>query len=456
MTDSALNDAIHTYHDLLTPQVAADAQAAFATDLRKRRCYFGERPLCTVLRPHFYEPKQWHFLKHETETLLSAFGKAHQACVADAKLRELLNLESWEEQLMSIDIGFDVPWTTARLDSFFNTETHELRFLEYNAETPAGMGYEDELAEAFLGLEVFQRFGKQYHVRNFHMRRSLLSVLLEAYKQWGGTQTPQIGIIDWADVPTLNEHELIRMYLESKGIRTILADPRALEYHDGHLWAGEFRIDLIYKRVLSTELIHRMGIDNPVVRAVRDRAVAMSNAFSAKLMAKKASFALLSDERHAALYTDAELAAIEAHIPWTRVVTERKTHLHGKEIDLVPYIAENRDQLVLKPNDEYGGKGVMIGWETSAEAWNETLRAALHTPYVAQERVALPMEEYPALVDGNLVFGKRLVDADPFIFQGRTVNGCLTRLSTVTLLNVTAGGGSVVPTFIVDKIHADR
>ena len=51
-----------------------------------------------------------------------------------------------------------------------------------------------------------------------------------------------------------------------------------------------------------------------------------------------------------------------------------------------------------------------------------------------------------------LDINNRLVDADPFIFQGRTVNGCLTRLSTVALLNVTAGGGSVVPTFLVDKI----
>jgi hypothetical protein len=29
--------------------------------------------------------------------------------------------------------------------------------------------------------------------------------------------------------------------------------------------------------------------------------------------------------------------------------------------------------------------------------------------------------------------------------------GCLTRLSTASLLNVTAGGGSTVPTFVVDK-----
>lgn len=447
-----IQDAIDTYNGLLTPQLAIETFAGFSADLRRRKCYFGERPLCTVLRPHFYEPAQWHYLKHETETLLGAFKKAHAACIQDAELRAELYLEPWEEELFSIDVGFDVPWTTARLDSFYNLETGELRFIEYNAETPAGMGYEDQLAEAFLATEPIKQFHKHYHIRNFHMRRALLSVLLEAYKQWGGTDTPQIGVIDWADVPTLNEHELCRMYFEEKGVHALLADPRALEYRDGHLWAGDFRIDLIYKRVLCSELIHRMGIDNPIVRALRDKAVCMSNAFSAKLMAKKASFTLLSDERHAHLYDAAELASIEAHIPWTRKVSERRTNYHGQSIDLVPFIMENRDKLVLKPNDEYGGKGVVIGWETSAEHWGEVLQHALSEPYVVQEGVSLPTEEFPSIIDGQLDISKRLVDADPFIFQGRTVNGCLTRLSTVTLLNVTAGGGSVVPTFIVDKI----
>jgi hypothetical protein len=42
------------------------------------------------------------------------------------------------------------------------------------------------------------------------------------------------------------------------------------------------------------------------------------------------------------------------------------------------------------------------------------------------------------------------VDSDPYMF-GTDVEGCLTRLSTVTLLNVTAGGGSTVPTFVVEE-----
>jgi len=48
-----------------------------------------------------------------------------------------------------------------------------------------------------------------------------------------------------------------------------------------------------------------------------------------------------------------------------------------------------------------------------------------------------------------VVLAERIQDTAPFVFEGQFVNGCLTRLSTEVLVNVTAGGGSTVPSFIV-------
>jgi hypothetical protein len=449
-------EAIATYHGLLTDSLAAEASEALQTDLRKRRLYFGERPLCRVIRPHFYELDDWRYLQAETELVLSAFMKAHAACLENAKLREQLALESYEEELFSLDIGGPIPWTTSRLDAFYSPEDRYLRFVEYNAETPAGIGYGDELAEAFLGLEVMRRFQDHYVLHSFPGMGHLLGAILHAYLQWDGRKPhvkpyPQVAIVDWSEVPTLTEHEICREFYDRNGIPALLADPRALEYHDGQLWAGDFRVDLIYKRVLISELIARMGIDNPIVRAVRDKAVMMTNSFSAKLLAKKASLAFLSDEQNAYLFNRAECEAINAHIPWTRRVSERKTLYQGKTVDLLDFIAQNREQFVLKPNDEYGGKGVVIGWECSPDDWNEALRSAETTPYVAQERVLPVTRDFPMMVEGMLDISPRFVDADPYIFYGKTVGSCLTRLSSVALLNVTAGGGSVVPMFVLEK-----
>ncbi len=446
-----LHEAISTYHDLLDSQLAADADGKMRSDLRERSLYFGERPICTVLRPHFYFTDQWAYLQQETEVLLSAFAAAHDACLRDSRLRAQLSLEAYEEQLFSLDMGGVAPWSSSRLDSFFQTDEKRLQFVEYNGETPAGMGYSDVLTNLFLELEPMRRFQKHYHVYTMPMLDSLLDALLRSYNQWGGNGRPQIAIADWQDVPTLNEHEICRTHFESNDVRAVMVDPRALEYRNGKLWAGDFRVDVIYKRVLISEMIARMGIDNPIVQAVRDRAVLMTNSFSCKLMAKKASFAFLSDERNAHLFTAEQLRVIHAHVPWTRVVSDRKTVYQGKAVDLLEFITEHRDQFVLKPNDEYGGKGVILGWEHSLEDWNETLQDALVHPHVVQERVGSIARDFPSWQDGKLDISPRYVDADPYVFYGRVVYGCMTRLSSVSLLNVTAGCGSVVPTFLLSR-----
>ena len=114
-----------------------------------------------------------------------------------------------------------------------------------------------------------------------------------------------------------------------------------------------------------------------------------------------------------------------------------------------PFIADNKDQLVLKPNDDYGGAGVVLGWEVDQPTWTAALTKAMANPHIVQQRVGLPSEEFPSLVDGKVVFANRIVDTAPFCFEGSFVDGCLTRVSTATLVNVTAGGGSTVPTFVV-------
>lgn len=447
-----IKEAIDRYHSLLTPEVATEAHERLQSLLRERGLYFGDRPLCRVLRPHFYEREKWDYLRRETEIVLRAFARIHAAARERADVREQLALEPYEEELFHLDDHLDVPWTTSRLDAFFSVEDYLLSFVEYNAETPAGIGYGDVLADVFMQLEPMKRFQQYYHIEYSPGLGQLQAALLKGYAQWGGREEPRIAIVDWAEVPTRSEHEITRQYFARQGIQSVLADPREMEYKDGALWIKDFRVNLIYKRVLVSELMERMGIDNPLVQAVREHTALMTNSLSAKLLAKKASLAVLSDERNAWLFDADQQRAIAEHIPWTRRVEERKTLFHGQEIDLLPFISANRNRLVLKPNDEYGGKGVLIGWHTSAEEWDATLHAAMTTPYVAQESVKVVYRDFPMILpDGSLDISARFVDADPYVFYGDTVGGCLTRLSSEALLNVTAGGGSVVPMFVLEE-----
>ena len=185
--------------------------------------------------------------------------------------------------------------------------------------------------------------------------------------------------------------------------------------------------------------------------AYRARAVCMVNSFRSKIIHKKALFAVLTDARFKSLFTPDEREMISGHIPWTRRVRPGKSNYYDDEIDLLEFINDRRDRLVLKPNDDYGGHGIYIGWNIDEIGWDEAIHNALaNGDYLVQERVPTARETFPALTpDDTIQFVEQLVDLDPLLFNGK-VGSAFTRLSSNELANVSAGGG-MVPTFLISK-----
>ncbi len=450
--------AIDFYHELCTTgSLAQDTWEVLYPGLRARGLVFGGRPLTTVLRPLLHTGMDWHYLRWRSTLTLSVFRKMADAMLLDPVLRAQVYLTPEEEELIQIPTGFATVLPTARLDSFFTVYpdgAYKLNYVELNGESPASMAYSDVLAELFLETPLMQHFQERYHVDMIPGRRNAVDALLRIYFSWRGNRDklPDIAIVDWKGVPTTTEFHLFVDYFARYGIKVTICDPHDMEWHGGKLYADGRPVDYVYKRVLTTELLQKFGLDHPIIDALRAGAICMANPFPCKMVHKKASFAVASDERNAYLFNAEELEAIRQHIPWTRVVEERMTvDPDGIPIDLLPWASMNKDNLVLKPNDEYGGKGVLIGWETDLDTWNQALSEALKEPAIVQARATIAYEDFPSfLPDGELDISHRLVDCDPFVFNGDTIDGCLVRLSKVTLLNVTAGGGSVVPAFVID------
>jgi hypothetical protein len=281
-------------------------------------------------------------------------------------------------------------------------------------------------------------------------RHGVIRAVLDAWSAWRGVrEVPQIGIIDWKEVPTASEFEIFQGHFRHLGIPCSIVDPRDAEYDGTTLSFAGTPVTLLYKRVLLHELAERGGADHPVFRAYRDGKVCLVNPPRCKFLHKKASLAALTDERNAHFLSADQQAAVASCIPWTRVVEERSTTFHGQRIELLDYAAANRDRFVLKPNDDYGGAGIVLGWTVDGDTWAAALRTALTNPYVIQERVGIPSQGYPSLVDGRSQVIDRMYDTAPFLCDGAYSDGWLCRLSTAALLNVSAGGGSTVPTFLV-------
>jgi uncharacterized circularly permuted ATP-grasp superfamily protein len=449
-----LREAISYYHSLLDDETAREHQRILDEAQWRENLFFGERPLVTVLRPRLLTVGQYVYLRNICTTIARAARQAADYALSNQEIRRLMAFTPGEEALLAIDPGYAESSASSRLDSFFDNETGSLQFVEYNAESPAAIAYGDVLSEIFLALPVMAEFSRRYDVRPIPVRHRMLQALLEAFREWGRATEPRIAILDWKGVATYSEFVLFQRYFAEQGLDTIICTPEDLEYRDRTLYALDRPINLVYKRILTSEFLEHYGdaaLEHPLAQAYRDSTICLVNSFRAKPLHKKMLFGLLSDPiimDAASIDRDTQTLLLR-HIPWTRRVLPGRTTYQGQEVDLLPFIVEHQDRLLLKPNDEYGGKGITIGWEATPDEWRRAIDAATDEPFVVQERVHIAYEDYPAFRNGRLEIGRRLVDTDPYLF-GTDVEGCLTRLSTVTLLNVTAGGGSTIPTLLVE------
>lgn len=449
-----LKKAVAYYHELLEDAELAEASRRELDEgLEKARLIFGGRRLSPYLRPHFVTETDWTRVVGICETIWSALQKVKDASVKDDELLTELGITEIERELVAIDPKYDTVSPTARLDSFLTENAYS--FVELNGESPAGIAYADSASEIFRELPIMKKFAEKYEIQTFEGSEKMLDVLVRAFEEFNGGKpenNPTIAIVDLKGLPTQKEFELFKDYFEANGYTSVICSPDELEFTDGKLYYAGVAIDIVYKRLLVNEYLPIMNEFPALLEAYRAGAVCLVNNFRSKIIHKKAVFAILTNENYAHLFSSEELELIEKHIPWTRKFRVETTVNKGEKIDLVEWTRENKHKLVLKPNDDYGGNGIFIGWISDENEWNDAIELALKDgDYLVQERVETSKEEFPMLLgeEGKFEFIEQLVDLDPLLFFGK-VGSAFTRLSTTELANVSSGGG-MVPTFIIKE-----
>jgi hypothetical protein len=460
----AASDAVEQWDALLRPAVRKSPALArkFLVELRRAKLTFGRRVHCPFLRPFFLSPQDEERVRRVAETIAVVAERVTMAALEDHALFQQFHLRPEEERLARMATGYGPASTASRLDAFLLPES--LKFTEYNGESPAGAGYSETIAEIFKQLPVMHEFEKKFELHHYPLSAKLLDALIGSYIDWGGkSHRPQMAIVDWKEVPTWSEFEILQARFEKMGVPVVLADPRELEFDGRRLAAKGKKIDLLYRRVLINDIVARPKESEALVKAYSSGAVCVANNFRCKIPHVKAFFAVLTDQKNAALFSSEEQALIREHVPWTRVVEDVRSEYNGESIELLNFIRNNREQLVLKPSDEYGGMGVTLGWEVDAKSWDKSLEQALpggkmaeaHGCWIVQQRIPIRRREFPTIgAGGRVKFQPMLVDFAPYLFRGKMA-GFLTRLSSSGLANVTSGGGQI-PSFRVAPRRGGR
>jgi len=417
----------------------ARVEAGIERWLSEHDVVFAGHTIPFVLMPHFVSPGQERRVRHAVGSLLRVLDRFCDAYPDDDRLRDELRLSDAEDALIRIDPGFSRPLRICRLDAFL--QGYDVKFLEFNADSPAGIGYTDVLFEGLSEAIELPRVATDFETTYTPMLPELVGTLLEAYGQLRATrpelpERPRLALVDTPGSPSVPEFRIVCAAARAAGLEALHATTDDLAYDGSVLRAQGEPVHLVYRRALVEDLA-----EGDLIAAARDRRVAVVNPFRARAANNKKLFALLDDPRFRHPVEPREADVIRATIPWTRVLRPGRTTYGDWTVDLLAFVSDNRERLVCKPASDYGGHGVALGIETEQAAW-EALVAdhAEDGDFVVQEYVPVPEEMFPTVEDGHVQMRLKRFNINPFGIGGRYA-GMITRISDRAVINVSDGGG---------------
>ncbi|MBI4567687.1 MAG: circularly permuted type 2 ATP-grasp protein [Planctomycetes bacterium] len=432
------------FHHLIErdPARARRELDAINTALARDGGKFGGAPLRIFFKPDLITERERKAAQVIVRHVMNVLEKTVQLYFADPRAQTFFRINDHERALAAIEPRYRRCVNVARLDGFVSNGA--VKFLEFNCDSPAGMGYIDLTERHLFSTEVFRDFNARFAIAPTDRLGMLLFALLECWRQAGGVTRPTIAIVDWAEASTYSEFELCARYFAAQGFHTFIADPRELEFTGGVLTVGGAKIDFVYRRVLTKEVAARMDECRALVSAARAGAVVMANPFRARLLSNKAVMAIYSDTDFDHCFTPTENVVKRAFLPWTALLIEQKVRFRGREEDLLGFVDRMKDLFVIKSASGHGGKEVVIGRESSPAEWRAALQKVLAAgDWVVQEYVEVPETYVPTFEGDRLLFAPKKINVNPYAFGGRW-GGALSRLSESSIINVSLGGG-VVP-----------
>jgi hypothetical protein len=403
-------------------------------------------PLCRVLRPSFVTPAQLDSDRRAAETVTAALLRAGDRIAADRALRERYIGRYWADNaaLLEANYGAVPRHVLARLDGYRTADG--LRFLELNT-APGGFSLADRATRMFEALSAFAPFARRWQLERMLIEKAKYDAIIAAYQQWGGRGLPTIAALLPATLARLPGYQMgarqIRAYGAAHGLQIDIVDPARLRFEDGRLRHGDVVIDLVLRGLA----VFSEATLRPMLAALEARAVCVVD--RASIYGNKTLFAAVTDPACELGLSIAEQQAVRAHLPWTRLALPSTTTCpRGAVIDLLPWALSQREELVLKPDADCGGRGVVLGWECDSAAWADAIDKAQRDDrrHVLQARLRPLISTWP-LLDRGLPEVALVADQSPFLVMERMV-GYFTRLSRSAITNLTQGG-SLAPTFVL-------
>ncbi len=378
-----------------------------AQKINEKGCYFyGMKSIPFLLRPFFLTPSQSEMISFHTTNLMKALETFVDLFFHEPECRPLFEVKTNYEELMLQECKLSKRLWFSRNDALLLND--DIKFIETNCDTPGGLVFADVLAELYIQSQLLKSIQKEWRLDYRPLMPGLLETLLTAYREFCSTSgkvpepKPFIGVIASRQSVHFPEFELIAEWFNSKGYPSIHQDPRDLQCNSKNevITQDGQKIDIIYRRGWLPDWADHPDETRDLMRAFKASSVCIVNPPSSFLAANKHILGLLKESRFRRLFSPDQLITIDQCIPWTKLMTQTRTEdWEGRKIDLYDFVRRNRDELVLKPLDQLGGKEVCVGYDSDQKSWEERIEMSTRNKYVVQRYIPIPRMEYPDLGD---------------------------------------------------------
>jgi hypothetical protein len=340
-----------------------------------------------LARPLFVEEQQIRSFADDVVRLVGLLTSLPER-LFDGDLDRFCAVLGIDDRRASLMRRLGPPPHNGRADMYHDGTSFKL--LEFGiASEVGGWDRAGEIPRALLGSDAFAAFAEEHGLGWTHPARAVADTLRKVGATVRPGQDPVVVLLEGpgglADYGAT--WHTFQSVMQGFGLDFHVAELGDVRERDGRLWLGSIPVDVVYRCFETNQIVDEprgLELVEPLFRAHEAGSVVLWTPMSSNLFNDKGCMALLSDPRYRHAFGEEERQTIDRVLPWTRTLAGEAAL---EDDELMEHCRTRREQLILKPNGYFGGKGTVVGWESSEEEWLRALKDAASAGGIVQERV---------------------------------------------------------------------
>lgn len=360
-------------------EITKDYQKVLNEVANSHAVYKG-KPLPFLYYPSVYTEKDVENFETLTKNIFKVINESIDVYMKHPDVRKIWGFSKTLEEMIIIDTPYVANVPMGRFDFFYYPDGH-YEFCELNTDGTSAMNEETPLSDILLKTKGMEAFKQGHNLRRFELYNSWVEEVGLIYKDFielghEKSERPYVVIMDFMSSGLPYEFQVFQRSFQARGYDCDIVSPERLDYVDGHLFYNNKKIDIIYRRLVTRDMMVAEDELQPLIQGILANKTCIIGSIKSQIVHTKKYFEALHHKSVRQYLSQETLDYIDKHIPYTAAL-EKNEHFQD-------YI-ENKDLYIIKPIDFYASKGVYAGYEHDKATWITMVEEGLKTGYVIQK-----------------------------------------------------------------------